>query len=168
MTKVRCCLQVFRHRTPPESIELVALLLEYTPVKRIQPLEACAHDFFDELRDPNTRLPNGKDLPPLYNFTPTGRSLSTTSRPQVAHFTTSRQQVAHSLQLHAHRSLAPYNFTPTGRSLLTTSRPQVAHSPQLHAHDHSLYIVLYAHRSLSPFLATVTYMYVCYVLANCK
>ena len=93
LTKVRCCLQVFRHRTPPESIELVALLLEYTPVKRIQPLEACAHDFFDELRDPNTRLPNGKDLPPLYNFTPTGRSL------------------------------APHNFTPTGRLLATISRP---------------------------------------------
>ena len=66
---------MFRHRTPAESIELVALLLEYTPGRRIQPLEACAHVFFDELRDPNARLPNGKDLPPLYNFTPTGRGL---------------------------------------------------------------------------------------------
>ncbi|KAK6121224.1 hypothetical protein DH2020_044998 [Rehmannia glutinosa] len=26
--------------------------------------------FFDELRDPNTRLPNGRPLPPLYNFKP--------------------------------------------------------------------------------------------------
>ena len=47
---------MFRHRTPAESIELVALLLEYTPGRRIQPLEACAHVFFDELRDPNARL----------------------------------------------------------------------------------------------------------------
>lgn len=31
-------------------------------------LEACVHPFFDELRDPNTRLPNGRPLPPLFNF----------------------------------------------------------------------------------------------------
>ncbi|KAK1275352.1 Shaggy-related protein kinase delta [Acorus gramineus] len=33
-------------------------------------LEACVHPFFDELRDPNTRLPNGRPLPPLFNFKP--------------------------------------------------------------------------------------------------
>ncbi|XP_021285854.1 shaggy-related protein kinase kappa isoform X1 [Herrania umbratica] len=33
-------------------------------------LEACIHPFFDELRDPNTRLPNGRPLPPLFNFKP--------------------------------------------------------------------------------------------------
>lgn len=31
--------------------------------------QACAHPFFDELRDPNTRLPNSR-LPPLFDFTP--------------------------------------------------------------------------------------------------
>jgi hypothetical protein len=31
-------------------------------------LEACAHPFFDELREPNARLPNGRALPPLFNF----------------------------------------------------------------------------------------------------
>lgn len=31
-------------------------------------LEACAHPFFDELREPNSRLPNGHPLPPLFNF----------------------------------------------------------------------------------------------------
>lgn len=36
-------------------------------------LEACAHPFFDELRDPETRLPNGRELPPLFNFTPQGK-----------------------------------------------------------------------------------------------
>lgn len=30
------------------------------------------HPFFDELRDPNTRLPNGRPLPPLFNFKPQG------------------------------------------------------------------------------------------------
>ena len=33
-------------------------------------MQSCAHVFFDELRDPNTRLPNGKALPPLFDFTP--------------------------------------------------------------------------------------------------
>jgi len=61
--------KVFRPRTPPEAIELVSRLLEYTPSSRITPLEACAHNFFDELRDPNTRLPNGRELPPLFNYT---------------------------------------------------------------------------------------------------
>lgn len=61
--------KVFRPRTPPEAIELVSRLLEYTPSSRITPLEACAHTFFDELRDPVTRLPNGRELPPLFNFT---------------------------------------------------------------------------------------------------
>lgn len=61
--------KVFRARTPPEAIELVSRLLEYNPSSRVSPLEACAHPFFDELRDPNARLPNGRSLPPLFNFT---------------------------------------------------------------------------------------------------
>ena len=30
----------------------VSRLLEYTPSARITPLQACAHTFFDELREP--------------------------------------------------------------------------------------------------------------------
>ncbi|KAL1506039.1 hypothetical protein ABEB36_005474 [Hypothenemus hampei] len=62
-------IRVFRVRTPPEAIELVSRLLEYTPSARIGPLQACAHSFFNELREPGTRLPNGNELPPLFNFT---------------------------------------------------------------------------------------------------
>ncbi|KAL7648527.1 UNVERIFIED_CONTAM: hypothetical protein RMT77_000433 [Armadillidium vulgare] len=62
-------LKVFRQRTPEDAINLVASLLEYTPGSRITPLQACAHKFFDELRDPATRLPNNRELPPLFNFT---------------------------------------------------------------------------------------------------
>ncbi|XP_013783058.1 glycogen synthase kinase-3 beta-like isoform X1 [Limulus polyphemus] len=61
--------KVFRARTPPEAIDLVAKLLEYTPSARITPLQACAHTFFDELREPGTKLPTGRELPPLFNFT---------------------------------------------------------------------------------------------------
>jgi serine/threonine protein kinase len=61
--------KVFRPRTPPEAIHLASKLLEYTPTTRITPLEACAHAFFDELREPNNKLPNGRELPELFNFT---------------------------------------------------------------------------------------------------
>jgi len=60
--------KLFKQR-PPEAIDLVSKLLQYTPSLRLKPFEACAHPFFDELRDPNTVLPNGKPLPPLFNFT---------------------------------------------------------------------------------------------------
>jgi glycogen synthase kinase 3 beta len=62
--------KVFRSRTPPDAIELVSRLLEYTPSARVTPLEACAHRFFDDLRLPGAKLPNHRDLPPLFNFTP--------------------------------------------------------------------------------------------------
>jgi len=68
--------KVFRPRTPVEAITLVSRLLEYTPGARVTPLEACAHGFFDELRDPKTRLPNGRDLPPLFNWTQTELSIA--------------------------------------------------------------------------------------------
>jgi len=38
-------------------------------------LEALVHPFYDELRDPNTRLPNGRFLPPLFNFKVNGKEL---------------------------------------------------------------------------------------------
>ncbi|KAI8007239.1 Shaggy-related protein kinase NtK-1 [Camellia lanceoleosa] len=37
-------------------------------------LEACAHPFFDDLRELTTSLPNGRPLPPLFNFTPQAES----------------------------------------------------------------------------------------------
>uniref|UniRef100_A0A8C2C552 Glycogen synthase kinase-3 beta n=1 Tax=Cyprinus carpio TaxID=7962 RepID=A0A8C2C552_CYPCA len=61
--------KVFRPRTPPEAIALCSRLLEYTPTARLTPLEACAHTFFDELREPNLKLPNGRERPVLFNFT---------------------------------------------------------------------------------------------------
>uniref|UniRef100_A0A915JW85 Uncharacterized protein n=1 Tax=Romanomermis culicivorax TaxID=13658 RepID=A0A915JW85_ROMCU len=45
-------------------------LLEYTPGKRATSFSSLAHPFFDELRSPNCRLPNGRDLPPLFDFSP--------------------------------------------------------------------------------------------------
>ena len=48
----------------------MAKLLGYDPMKRPRPLVALLDPYFDELRDPNTRLPNGGPLPAVFNFTP--------------------------------------------------------------------------------------------------
>nr|XP_023994656.1 glycogen synthase kinase-3 beta-like [Salvelinus alpinus] len=66
--------KVFKPRTPPEAISLCSRLLEYTPVTRLSPLEACAHAFFEELRQPTAHLPSGRELPLLFNFSPVGES----------------------------------------------------------------------------------------------
>ena len=65
---------MFRPRTSPEAIDLVAKLLEYTPEARLSAVEAMCHSFFDELRVEGARMPNGKDFPPLFNFTREGAS----------------------------------------------------------------------------------------------
>ncbi|XP_075961631.1 glycogen synthase kinase 3 alpha a isoform X2 [Anarhichas minor] len=67
--------KVFKPRTPPEAITLCSRLLEYTPASRFSPLEACSHGFFEELRQPNTRLPSGRELPMLFNFSTTELSI---------------------------------------------------------------------------------------------
>ena len=60
--------QVFRPRTAPEAIDLVAKLLEYTPEARLSAVEAMCHPFFDELRQEGAKMPNGKEFPPLFDF----------------------------------------------------------------------------------------------------
>jgi glycogen synthase kinase 3 beta len=52
---------------------LVAKLLEYTPGARLSAIEAMVHAFFDELRVDGARMPNGKDFPPLFDFTREGK-----------------------------------------------------------------------------------------------
>ncbi|XP_023684660.1 glycogen synthase kinase-3 beta isoform X2 [Paramormyrops kingsleyae] len=93
--------QVFRPRTPPEAIALCSRLLEYTPTARLTPLEACAHSFFDELRDPNVKLPNGREKPSLFNFT----TQELSSNPSLA-----------SILIPAHARNQPGASTPTNAS----------------------------------------------------
>jgi kinase len=91
---------------PPEAVDLVSRLLQYSPnlrctavsgnthdtrlvpsisalyLREEQRVKTCesfiqvdalVHPFFDEIRDPNTRLPNGRFLPPLFDFKPHGK-----------------------------------------------------------------------------------------------
>ncbi|KAH0556224.1 hypothetical protein KQX54_000028 [Cotesia glomerata] len=64
-------IRVFRARTPPEANGFKYLGSSNTHHHyEITPLAAdCAHQFFNELRDQGTLLPNGRELPPLFNFT---------------------------------------------------------------------------------------------------
>ncbi len=62
--------KVFRSRTPKEAIEFVSKLLIYDPAIRPKPFAALGDSYFDELRDPKTRLPNGMPLPDLFGWTP--------------------------------------------------------------------------------------------------
>ncbi|KAF5946863.1 hypothetical protein HYC85_017091 [Camellia sinensis] len=69
--------KIFHKRMPPEAVDLVSRLLQYSPNLRCAALDALIHPFFDELRDSNTRLPNGRFLPPIFNFKPHGMKFET-------------------------------------------------------------------------------------------
>ena len=51
-----------------EALDLISQLFQYDPKKRILPLHACAHPYFDELRDPQKKWVNGRKLPELFDF----------------------------------------------------------------------------------------------------
>lgn len=74
--------KVFK-KADADAIDLIARLLEYTPTERLAAIDAMVHPFFDELRDPSTRLPDSRhnsgtvrDLPPLFDFTRHGMYFS--------------------------------------------------------------------------------------------
>jgi serine/threonine protein kinase len=61
--------KIFRPRPPEEALDLLTKMLTYVPSQRITAIEACTHPFFDELRDPSTKLADDQPLPPLFNWT---------------------------------------------------------------------------------------------------
>ncbi|KAJ3445452.1 glycogen synthase kinase-3 alpha [Anaeramoeba flamelloides] len=61
-------IDILPSRIPGEAIDLLSKFLRYDPKLRINALDACAHPFFNELRNPNTRLPNQRNLPELFDF----------------------------------------------------------------------------------------------------
>jgi len=73
--------KVFR-KASPEAIDLISALLEYTPTQRLSAIDAMVQPFFDELRDPSTRLPDSRhtggasrELPALFNFSRHGKNM---------------------------------------------------------------------------------------------
>jgi glycogen synthase kinase 3 beta len=107
--------KVFR-KADPNAIDLISRLLEYTPTQRLSAIEAMVHPFFDELRDPSTRMPDSRtpsnpprELPALFDFTHHGKSPSPVAR-SVASLTTpqnSRQR------RNSTNSWFPHTFDPS-------------------------------------------------------
>ena len=62
---------VFPKNTPADAIDFIDHVLVYPPRDRLSAIEACAHHWFDELRDPSFQLPDKSPtpVPPLFNFT---------------------------------------------------------------------------------------------------
>ena len=61
--------KVFGSRTAKDLVDFIASILVYPPQLRPNAYQALLHPFFDQLRDPNTRLPNGDEVPVLFNWT---------------------------------------------------------------------------------------------------
>jgi glycogen synthase kinase 3 beta len=59
----------FRASADPQAVDLVSRLCVYSPSARLHGYEALLHPFFDELKAPDAVLPNGKAMPPLFEFT---------------------------------------------------------------------------------------------------
>jgi len=72
--------KVFKMEVDPLLIDLLSKTLTYSPHKRITPLKALLHPYFDELRDRNFTV-GGKALPDLFDFTPEELS----QQPELVH-----------------------------------------------------------------------------------
>lgn len=69
--------QVFSPSTPESALTIISKTLCYEPENRLTALQCCADPFFDDIRDPDAKLPNGNPLPLLFNFTPDGMASCT-------------------------------------------------------------------------------------------
>eukprot|EP01083_Nonionella_stella_P154258 496805_1 len=66
---VFCGVNYKNKAVPLDGIDLISKLLIFTPHLRLNGFDALSHPYFDELRQPNYKLPSGKRSPPLFNFT---------------------------------------------------------------------------------------------------
>ena len=55
-------------KVPPTAIDLASRWLRYKPAERMDPFESLLHPFFDELRQEGVRMPNGRELPELFEW----------------------------------------------------------------------------------------------------
>lgn len=120
--------KVFR-KASHEAIELISALLEYTPTQRLSAIDAMCQPFFDELREPSTRLPDSRhsggssrELPTLFDFTrhgmpqytifDTAGSTDVSVELSIAPHLNSKLVPAHARAAIAARGIDLDNFTP--------------------------------------------------------
>jgi serine/threonine protein kinase len=63
-----------------ELVDFLSKLLVYSPSDRYGPVECLQHAFFDDLRSPS---PVKEIVPELFNFTPIGKSLTSSLPPSL-------------------------------------------------------------------------------------
>ena len=61
--------KIFGEKTDPLLVELLSKIIVYDPNQRLKPFEALAMPYFDSLREKINYLPNGNQIPDLFNFT---------------------------------------------------------------------------------------------------
>ncbi|KAI8866905.1 Pkinase-domain-containing protein [Ramicandelaber brevisporus] len=96
--------RLFRYTPPPGAVELLAKLLDYSPPSRLNAISAMADPFFDDLRNPATTLPDGRPLPPLFDFS----ELELSIRPDLIHTLVP----THARQALLDRGIDVLNFVP--------------------------------------------------------
>ncbi|PAV69103.1 hypothetical protein WR25_25101 [Diploscapter pachys] len=72
------------------ALEVLGSLLKYNPNERAHPLEILSMQFFDDLRKPETTLPDGAPLPPIFEWYQREVELSYTVKLQASIFPTRR------------------------------------------------------------------------------
>ncbi|KAJ5066872.1 protein kinase shaggy-related [Anaeramoeba ignava] len=60
--------EFFENQVSQNAIDLLSKMLKWSPSQRIDPLIACTHPFFDELKNTDSKLPNGNSLPKLFDL----------------------------------------------------------------------------------------------------
>lgn len=119
--------KVFRPRTAPDAIDLISHLLEYTPSARLTSVQAMAHNFFDELRSPDATMPNGKPLPPLFDFTLEGALRANERNPEPAECSMAGHELLRRLvPAHAEADLTSRGIDIASFTPLTTEQMRVS------------------------------------------
>lgn len=68
---------IFKPNTDPQAIDLVSKLLVYYPTKRYKAIEAAGHEFYDDLRDPNTPFKEEYQAEKLFQLSTEELSMNT-------------------------------------------------------------------------------------------
>lgn len=61
--------KIFKSKASCDALDLIDKFLIYNPEERTKPLDVLSHNYFDELRDERAKLPDGTQLPDIFNFT---------------------------------------------------------------------------------------------------
>lgn len=92
--------KVFRSRASEDAISFITKTLQYEPLKRLTAFQSLADPFFDELRNPNARMINGKELPPLFDFTRHELSIQPDLIPKIVPFQCEASLLANGVDIH--------------------------------------------------------------------